>query len=865
MAEPIEKLFCSEGANYFFVFDKKIEPSLLSLTVDTTTMTQPFLNIVDPSAECLDYPSDPATTYSYPLDNFQRHAIAAIAKGENVLVTAKTGSGKTLVGEYQIAHSLAKGRRVFYTTPIKSLSNQKFHDLKEMYPGRVGILTGDIKFMPDAAIIVMTTEILRNLLYKKGTSTETLGLTAGMSLDGLDAVVFDEVHYINNKERGKVWEETLVLLPREIQLVLLSATIAAPEGFAGWLGALKQVRMHLISTTHRVVPLTHYIIENDGKFRIVMDEKEKFVDSTYRQWLLGRDKVLDDHADHKRRVAGREAGQVIGAQQGKVKLKSFTHQLNLCVRNLFSKELLPAIFFVFSRKDCERYAQQIEGALLDTSDAAAATHIFDFHLSRYKDMLLGSPQYFILRDLLARGIAFHHSGLLPLLKEVIEILFSKGLVRAMFCTETFAVGINMPTKTVVFLDYRKYCDEAKGLRMLQTDEYIQMAGRAGRRGKDKLGTVLYLPRGEPSSLEEVRKMMTGSKAHISSRMDFGYDFLLKALQGSSRGSNSGSDSGSSVSWKDVMRNSYWYKQLVGQIEVSKAQLAAAVAKMNLLGLTDSDIEDIKKYNETKGLLEYAVKDYRKRLLREQEAWINMHMGPRWKRILEEYPKLSKEIAALEAEIAEFETEGYEDRFVAPYVEFLKKGGFLLGDTLTQKGVCATEINEAHPILLAEAVISGVVDDLSQEEIIGFLSVFIKEGEKGGEGSPSIASLRISERLRTVLRELGAMTDRFWNIEKVCGIPPNIYWDLSTFWVEIGIAWLSGSVKGGGVAAICSQFGIFEGNLYKYVMSMSNMLEELTSVATLCEKTALLEKLEGIKELLMPLNSLPWSESLYLRL
>jgi len=160
-----------------------------------------------------------------------------------------------------------------------------------------------------------------------------------------------------------------------------------------------------------------------------------------------------------------------------------------------------------------------------------------------------------------------------------------------------------------------------------------------------------------------------------------------------------------------------------------------------------------------------------------------------------------------------------------------------------------------------------------------LSVFIKEGEKGGEGSPSIGSLRISEKLREVLRELGAMTDRFWDIEKICGIPPNIYWDLSTFWVEIGIAWTGGcksdgssgaTEKGGdgtgrGVAAICSQFEIFEGNLYKYVMSMSNMLEELTSVATLCEKTALLEKLEGIKELLMPLNSLPWSESLYLRL
>ena len=356
-----------------------------------------FLRIVDPKSDCHDLPKVLATEYKFPLDPFQKWAVAAISRDENVLVTAKTGSGKTLVGEYQIAHSLAKGGRVFYTTPIKSLSNQKFHDLKVMYPGRVGILTGDIKFQPDAEIVVMTTEILRNLLYKKGTSTENVGLTAGMSLDGLDAVVFDEVHYINNKERGKVWEETLILLPREINLVLLSATIAAPEEFASWLGDLKQKPIHLISTTYRIVPLTHYVIDwaaaGFEALLPVMDEKERFFDATYKKWLIARDKLVDDHADHKRRVAGREVGQVVGSKEGKVKLKSFTHQLNACVKLLYEKELLPALFFVFSRKDCERYAAQVEGSLVDTSDGAAIEHIFDFHLSRYKTQLLGSQQY----------------------------------------------------------------------------------------------------------------------------------------------------------------------------------------------------------------------------------------------------------------------------------------------------------------------------------------------------------------------------------------------------------------------------------------------------------------------------------------
>jgi len=177
-------------------------------------MASKYLRIVDVATPCADTPE---TTYNFPLDPFQQHAVSAIFKHENVLVTAKTGSGKTLVGEYQIAHSLSKGRRVFYTTPIKSLSNQKFHDLKQMWPGKVGIMTGDIKFQPDAPIVIMTTEILRNLLFKQDSSTAHLGLSAALSLDNLDAVVFDEVHYINNQERGRVWEETLILLPPHSQ------------------------------------------------------------------------------------------------------------------------------------------------------------------------------------------------------------------------------------------------------------------------------------------------------------------------------------------------------------------------------------------------------------------------------------------------------------------------------------------------------------------------------------------------------------------------------------------------------------------------------------------------------------------------
>jgi antiviral helicase SKI2 len=244
-------------------------------------------------------PQSLAIEYKFPLDPFQQHAVAAISRDENVLVTAKTGSGKTLVGEAQIAHSLAKGGRVFYTTPIKSLSNQKFDDLKRMFPS-VGIMTGDLKFRPDADVVIMTTEILRNLLFKQGTATQNLGITAALSLDRLDAVVFDECHYINDRDRGAVWEETMILLPREVNLVLLSATVDAPELFAGWLGELKQKPIHLISTQYRIVPLLHGVYQKD-ELVTIMDNREKFNLEGYKAWIRYHDNTAKAGDKHKHR------------------------------------------------------------------------------------------------------------------------------------------------------------------------------------------------------------------------------------------------------------------------------------------------------------------------------------------------------------------------------------------------------------------------------------------------------------------------------------------------------------------------------------------------------------------------------------
>jgi superfamily II RNA helicase len=316
-----------------------------------------FLKIASVAKGPDEMPADPPINYKFPLDPFQQHAMKAICNEENVLVTAKTGSGKTLVGEIQIAYSLRKGKRVFYTTPIKSLSNQKFHDLKKQF-GSVGIMTGDIKFCPDARVVIMTTEILRNLLFKKDSTTKSLGLTAGISCEDLDAVIFDECHYINDKDRGHIWEEVMILLPPEVRMVMLSATLDHPEYFAEWLGDLKQRPINLISTEYRIVPLTHTLWYGKQS-HVLMDARNIYNEKEYKDWIAWRENVADSHSKFKDKVRAERASGTEGAISGKVRPVSFLHQMNELINVLQEKELLPALFFVLSRKDCEKYAEAL--------------------------------------------------------------------------------------------------------------------------------------------------------------------------------------------------------------------------------------------------------------------------------------------------------------------------------------------------------------------------------------------------------------------------------------------------------------------------------------------------------------------------
>ena len=803
-----------------------------------------FLNIVDPNQD-IDLNESLATEYSFPLDKFQKHAIKAINKDENVLVTAKTGSGKTLVGEYQIHASLNKGKRVFYTTPIKSLSNQKFHDLKEMFgKNRVGIMTGDIKFSPNADIVVMTTEILRNLLYKKGSATETLGLTASLSLENLDAVIFDEVHYINNKERGSVWEETMILLPREVNMILLSATIDSAEFFASWLGELKQKTIHLISTTYRIVPLGHYVIKN-SEYETLMDAKEMFYPDAYNRWISWKKDQEKNQKKQKDLVANRRLGGYEDNVVGKSDTSnSYVHQLNSTIQQFYKQDMLPSLFFVMSRKGCETYASKVSGSLIDPSDSAKVKHIIDFHLHRYKDNIQVSQQYFILTDLLQRGIAFHHSGLFPMLKEIVEILFSKGFVKVLFATETFAVGLNMPTKTVVFTSFRKYDEESQNMRLFSTDEYIQMAGRAGRRGKDTKGYVFYLPDRYPEDIGDVKKMMTGSKTRLQSKMKFDYDFILKTIQSNN------------LNWVSLVESSYYYEQV--KVRVNELQIQKNKYEKELLNssLTESQENDCIFEQDLKEKLKLATNATKRKLQSEYESWKNKHMDRIWdpiRKTFQQKKTIQENLKTVDEDI--FYYKDFEANIV-PYFLVLQTLGFMNSDkSLTQKGLYATEVNEGNSLVLSHLYESKALENLNQQELLLVLSSMLQVEEK--EKTP-LYSLHIDHNVKEVFEEGEKFCKQIEKAEyeQRISFKP---WELNYEFVTL----LQELFKGESVGTICQNFEIMEGNLTRFLLKLLNIVDELKNIDTLNNDTQLLEKLEDVRAYEFYKIAIP--DSLYLHI
>ena len=810
-----------------------------------------YLKIADVKQGPSDMPTDPPITYTFPLDPFQQHALKAICSEENVLVTAKTGSGKTLVGEVQIAYSLRKGKRVFYTTPIKSLSNQKFNDLKKQF-GSVGIMTGDIKFCPNANVVIMTTEILRNLLFKKDSTTKSIGLTAEISCEDLDAVIFDECHYINDRDRGHVWEEIMILLPPEVKMVMLSATLDHPEYFAEWLGELKQRPINLISTEYRIVPLTH-TVWYDQQFHTLMDAKNIYNDRVYKDWLAWRLNKEKAHDKFQQKVKDARAGGQEGAISGKVRPATFLHQMNELIVSLEQKELLPALFFVLSRKDCEKYAQRVESTLITSSEKAEVVHIWNYHLRNHKASLEKLPQYHALRELVDKGIAYHHSGLVPMLKEIIEILFSKGFIKVLFATETFAVGINMPTKTAVFVGVKKYDELCQDMRVLTTAEYLQMAGRAGRRGLDTMGTVIYLPDRNPIEPHEMRAMMCGGRAEVTSRMEFDYDFILKTIQSGNR------------TWLDILEKSYWRRQRQVQMDEIRAEQLKLRARLQQIQLSSEDMEVVQRKVDLEQQIASLTNAKRKKAELQLMRWKDENRGVKWEHALKAYDEAQSIHRNLSRFDRDLEILSDTSSDVERKIKVLEQAGFLkpiedpkahTKDSLTTVGVLATELNESDALLISQFYLTARAKELAPEELLCILAGCIMDGKMDSE--TSLSEIKVPQVVKDGFYDLTDLWDNLRKMELAQNSAQS-KWNMSISWIGPMWDWINGDA----VATICQTYGIYEGNLIRSVLKLQNMLDEWRSMAAYCEHTDTMDKFRDAHQLLV--REAVIQDSLYLHM
>ncbi|KAJ4849927.1 Antiviral helicase ski2 [Turnera subulata] len=522
---------------------------------------------------------DMALKFPFELDTFQKQAIYYLEKGDSVFVAAHTSAGKTVVAEYAFALASKHCTRAVYTAPIKTISNQKYRDFCGKFD--VGLLTGDVSLRPEASCLIMTTEILRSMLYR-----------GADIIRDIEWVIFDEVHYVNDVERGVVWEEVIIMLPKHVNIVLLSATVPNTVEFADWISRTKQKKIRVtgyehhaspvnydkhqillestlqfvlpadvISTTKRPVPLEHCLFYSGELYKICENEaflpqglkaakdahkkKNTSVVGGNMRSYAGHSAVRAGAHDQKRENPNRGKQN---KHSGSPNLGSFSGNQNngggdsnwssrrseasiwlQLVNKLSKKSLLPVVIFCFSKNRCDKSADNMPGTDLTSSSEKSEIRVFcDKAFSRLKGSDRNLPQIVRVQSLLRRGIGVHHAGLLPIVKEVVEMLFCRGVIKVLFSTETFAMGVNAPARTVVFDTLRKF--DGKEFRQLLPGEYTQMAGRAGRRGLDKIGTVVVMCRDEIPKERDLRHVIVGSATRLESQFRLTYIMILHLLR-----------------------------------------------------------------------------------------------------------------------------------------------------------------------------------------------------------------------------------------------------------------------------------------------------------------------------------------------
>ena len=830
-------------------------------------------------------------TFNFPLSCFQKWAIYSIVKGDHCLITAHTGSGKTLPAEFAIEYFKSKNKKVIYTGPIKALCNQKLYDFKRKFPNiSFGILTGDIKDNPDADVLIMTTEILRNtLLNRKIDTTKIQELQFNLNIEtDLGAVIFDEVHYIGDADRGVVWEQSIMLLPPQVQLIMLSATIESPHIFANWVETQKNSgtsetsettktkNLYLITTHERVVPLTHYLWTTCPSFAAIPGVKGtpleyKFKDVMNKPIIIASNNGQFNDSNYFKTEKILEF-----LYKNKVNVKR-PYVLNELVNYLNMNDMLPAICFVFSRKNVETFAKEISVNLFTKEDKTPniieheCQKILMDKLKNYKEYIL-LEEYQSIISLLKKGIAIHHAGIMPVIRELVELLFEKRYIKLLFATETFAVGINMPTKTVIFTSLNKF--SGNKMRDLLPHEYTQMAGRAGRRGIDTIGHVIHcsnlfkLP-----EINTYRAMLTGPPKMLISQFKISFNLILNM---------NARESGNSLVDEIIrfMKNSFVQNEIAKTIDyydkTEKELLEKKKAQEEIItnkNIVKTPIAIINKFNELTKNSEIVNTKQKKKLLQ------SIHT------LKEEYSNIEKDLVYYEQlkqtknEINnnadyKLDTINYIENNVKHLINILKTNNFLSytrikisseqeTGQLTKKGIVAMNIQEVHPLVFGE-MYDTYDFNISASELVGLLSCFTSISMPDDLRLSIPGNELVNPKVKKMANYLNTTMNKYYDLENDYALNSGTDFNLHFELIDYMIEWCNASDETKCHELITSMKHnkeLFLGEFIKCILKINNIAKELETVCTLLDNLNLLQKVKQIPEL--TLKYVVTNQSLYI--
>ena len=667
--------------------------------------------------------------YEFPfeLDEFQKEACKCISDGKSVVVCAPTGAGKTVIAQHAIHCALKEGKKVFYTTPLKALSNQKYNDFSEKYGAdKVGLLTGDTSINRGGQIVVMTTEVFRNMLYGTNFGSVT------DNLKDVKYVILDEVHYMNDEQRGTVWEESIIYCPTNVQIIALSATVANADKLTEWINTVHS-KTELINTDFRPVPLRFYYFDSSQPHTLLP--------------LLTPSGALNKRIKPEKKVF----------QRGKTVQKR--NVVKDVVRNLHEQNMLPAIYFTFSRKKCDEQMENCASLCLVTpQEQEEIRQIIDEYIAEnpylYKNKHI---EYLLL------GVASHHAGLLPGWKVLVEKLFQKGLIKVVFATETLAAGINMPARSTVISSISKRTDS--GHRTLTPSEFLQMSGRAGRRGMDEIGYVVIV--GSPfQTPEEVAELVLSEANPLESKFSPSYSMVLNLLQRFTLDEA-----------KELVLKSFGYYSSNSRIEP-------------LLIMHDMNNEKIQEcnsfkcqYNKThEDLLEYnkirEIYVQNRRIfktIQKQEKKKNrplsddaVEFGRQTKMMLQKMHSyecdtckfFKKHMKALDV-LARYEAkqkaldkeiEKQKDIFWNKFLSHravLAEYGYLKDDYPTEQGITISQIRSENELFLAKVIFSDVLEGLTPAELASVICAITTEDMRADLYSQLPLSPTVRKRLNKI--------------------------------------------------------------------------------------------------------------------